>query len=278
MNDLFVWALSLPSFVIVGIVGAIAGAIGALLGAAAQKLFGQNKAWRIVPVIFVVGSVQLTTQSLLPSLQQDAAPYEAIRVMKQYPIFGAIFKYHPDAEVETAKKLKEVMSGPSNGRGVAARAVGATLADKYVNLHILMASDDAIHSLLLSEAAIVRSVRSQPDACVALYLGTANAPVDKLSPELVNEKLNARADVIETSVTRPSPPTTTVTVDALAKILVRAYQNNGFDINEISKLSDVGGSLPSKEGCDIANHFLSVMTSLDPKEGATVYKGLLTLK
>ena len=111
---------------------------------------------------------------------------------------------------------------------------------------------------------------------MALYLGTANAPVDKLSPELLNEKLNARADVIETSVTQPSPPTTTVTVDALGKILVRAYQNNGFNVGEISKVDDVG-SLPSKEGCDIGYHFLSAIASLDPKEAATVYKGLLIL-
>jgi hypothetical protein len=199
-NDLFAWALSLPSFVIVGIVGAIAGAIGALLGAAAQGLFGQSKAWPIVPVIFVVGSIQLTTQSLLPSLQQGAA---VRMMMKRSPIFSVILKYHSDAEAETAQKLKEVMSGPAAGRGAAARAVGAAVADKYVNLHMLVASDEAIRNLLLSEAAILRSVRSQPDACVALYLGTANAPIDKLSPELLNAKVKARADIIETSVTQP---------------------------------------------------------------------------
>jgi hypothetical protein len=211
MNDLFAWALSLPSFVIVGIVGGIAGAIGALLGAAAQKLFGQNKAWRIIPAIFVVGSIQLTTQSLLPSLQQDAA---VRMMMKQSPIFSVILKYHPDAEAETGQKLKEVMSGPSADKGAAVRAVGAAVADKYVNLHMLVASDEAIRNLLLSEVAILRSVRSQPDDRVALYLGKANAPVDKLSPELLNAKAKARADIIETSVTQPSPPPTGVTVDA----------------------------------------------------------------
>jgi hypothetical protein len=58
--------------------------------------------------------------------------------------------------------------------------------------------------------------------------------------------------------------------------LARAYQNNGFHIDEVGKLSDVG-SLPAKEGCYIAYHFLSAMASLNPKEAATVYKGLLTL-
>jgi hypothetical protein len=65
-------------------------------------------------------------------------------------------------------------------------------------------------------------------------------------------------------------------VDALGKILGRAYQNSGFNVSEISRVDDVG-SLPSKEGCDIAYHFLSAMASLDPREGATVYKGLLVL-
>jgi hypothetical protein len=273
MNDLLDWALSLPSVVTAGIVGAIGGAIGALLGAAAQRLFGQNKAWRVVPIIFAVVSFQLISHSLLPSLQQDAA----VRTMiKQSPVFSVIVKYHPDAEAEIAQEMKEVMSGPSANKGAAARAVGAAIADKYVNLHMLVASDEAIQNMLLSEVSMLRSVRSQPDDCVALYLGNASAPVDKLSPEVLNAKVKARADIIETSVTQPSPPPTGVTVDALGKILVRAYQNSGFNVGEISKLENVG-SLPSKEGCDIAYHFLSALTSLDPKDATTVYKGLLVL-
>jgi hypothetical protein len=276
MNDLFGWALSLPNFAIVGIVGAAGGAIGALLGAGAQKLFGLNKAWRIIPVIFVVGSVQLTDKTLLPLLQKEAGPYEAIRVMKQSPIVNVIFKYHPDAEAETAQKLKELASGPSANRGASARAIGAALADKYVNLHVLMASDDAVRNMLVSEEAILSSVRSQPDACVALYLGNANAPIEKVAPELLNTKVNARANIIETSVTQPSPPLTTVAVEALGKILARVYQAKGYNLDEISKLEDVG-ALPPKDGCGVAYHFTSAMASLDAKEAATVYKGLLVL-
>jgi hypothetical protein len=185
-----------------------------------------------------------------------------------------ILKYHPDAEAETVQKLKEVGGGPN--AGPAARAIGAAISDKYVNLHMLVASDEAIRNLLLSEAAIIRSVRSQPDDCVALYLGTANAPIDKVPLELLNAKVKARADIIETSVAQPSPPQTGVTADALGKILARAYQSNGFNIGEISKLDDVG-SLPAKEGCDIGYHFLTALASLQPKEAATVYKGLLVL-
>lgn len=69
---------------------------------------------------------------------------------------------------------------------------------------------------------------------------------------------------------------TPVTVDALEKFLVRGYQAKGFDVNEISKLANVG-SLPSKEGCEVGYHFLSAMASLDPKEASTVYKGALIL-
>jgi hypothetical protein len=276
MNDLFAWALSLPNFALVGIAGGIGGAIGALLAAAVQKLFGLKKAWGIIPIIFVVGAVQLTNKTLLPLLQKEAGPYEAIRVMKQSPIFNVIFKYHPDAEAETAQKLKELASGPGTNRGASARAIGAALADKYVNMHVLMASDDAVRNMLVSEEAILRSVRSQPDACVALYLGNINAPVEKVAPELLNAKVNARANVIETSVTQPSPPLTAITVDALGKILARVYQAKGFNIGEISKLEDVS-ALPPKEGCEVAYHFTSAMAALDPKEAATVYKGLLVL-
>jgi hypothetical protein len=271
MND-----LALLSIALAAIVAGIAGGLGALLGARAQKLFGPSKAWSIIPIIFGVGSIPLTNNTLVPMLQQEAGPYEAIGVMKRSPLFDVIFKYHPDAEADTAQKLKDIMSGPSEGRGAAARTIGAALADKYVNMHILMASDDAVRNLLVAEEAIVGSARSQPDACVALYLGSENALIEKVSRELLDAKINARANVIQTAVTQPSPPLTPVTVDALGKILVRGYQAKGFDVNEISKLENVG-SLPSKEGCEVGYHFLSAMASLDPKEASTVYKGLLIL-
>ena len=111
---------------------------------------------------------------------------------------------------------------------------------------------------------------------MALYLGNANAPLDELSPEILEAKIKARADIIETSATRPSPPPTGVTPDALGKTLVRAYQNNGFNLAEISKLESLG-SLPSKQGCDVGYHFLTALASLDAKEAATVYKGLMVM-
>lgn len=268
MND-----LALLSIALAAIVAGIATWLGGLL---AQKLFGPGKARSIIPIILGVGSIPLTNNTLVPMLQQEAGPYEAIRVMKRSPLFEVIFKYHPDAEADTAQKFKDIMSGPSEGRGGAARTIGAALADKYVNMHILMASDDAVRTLLVAEEAIVGSARSQPDACVALYLGSANAPIGKVSKELLDAKINARANIIQTAVTQPSPPLTPVTVDALGKILARGYQAKGFDVSEISKLESVG-SLPSKEGCEVGYHFLSAMASLDPKEASTVYKGLLIL-
>jgi hypothetical protein len=277
MSDFSAWLLSLPSIVLYAICGAIGGAIGALLGSAAESLFGPSKAWRVIPIIYFVASVQVTTKLVLPSLQNEAAPYEAIREMKQSRLFNAIFKYHPDAETETIEKLKQIISDPSDNRGASARAIGAALAEKYVNLHILMASDDAIRNLLQSEVAIISSVRTQPDACVALYLGSATAPIEKLAPELLTTKLNARAEIIETSVSQPSPPLTSVTAEAMAKIMLRAYQPNGFDFNEVTKLSDIGGSMSAKEGCPIAYHFLFAMASLSAKEEAIVYKGLMSL-
>ena len=271
MNDIAVLPIALAA-----IVAGIAAWLGGLLGAVAQKLFGPSKAWSIIPIIFGVGSIPITNNTLVPMLQQEAGPYEAIRVMKRSPLVDVIFKYHPDAEADTAQKLKDIMTGPSSGRGAAARAIGTALADKYVNMHILMASDDAVRNLLVVEEAIVGSARPQPEACVALYLGSANAPVEKVSKELLEARINARANVIQTAVTQPSPPLTPVTADALGRILVREYQAKGFDVYEISKLEKVG-SLPSKEGCEVGYHFLSAMASLDPKEASTVYKGLLVL-
>jgi len=176
MSDVVAWLLTLPYIVIYAACGAVAGATGALVGYAGEKIFGPNKAWRFISIVFIVVSVQITSKAIIPSLQQNAWPYEAVRVLKQTRLFHVIFKYHPDAEIDTLEKFKALMAERSSGSAPSsARAIGSALAEKYVNLHVLMASDGAISALFKSELGIVNYAKSQPDACVALYLGNLTA-------------------------------------------------------------------------------------------------------
>ena len=66
--DLILWVTGLPSFVIYGVIGGAMGAIGAVVAWPFSNRF--EKASRIVPIIFVVISITITPNIVMPKLDQ----------------------------------------------------------------------------------------------------------------------------------------------------------------------------------------------------------------
>ncbi|HEY6701469.1 MAG TPA: hypothetical protein VI137_11765 [Pseudolabrys sp.] len=86
--------------------------------------------------------------------------------------------------------------------------------------------------------------------------------------------LNAKADIIESSVTMPSPPPKNASIDEIVRTITGAYQAKGYDAAEMAKIANVQ-SLPPAEGCQIGYRFISALASMNEKQGAFVYKGLI---
>ncbi len=79
MNDLVLWIAALPAFVIYAAIGGLAGALGALVATLLKSRF--EKSIRILPILFVIISTQITPSFVLPKLDQlsfEAAFMEAI--------------------------------------------------------------------------------------------------------------------------------------------------------------------------------------------------------
>lgn len=270
MTDILLYAASLPALVVYFVAGAIAGGIGGLIGYVAGKQFGYEKIWQFTPVVFVVISFNLVTTWL----DRASGPMKAVNELKQSRLFSLILKHHPEAERETFSRFEQIYSGPREQVSASSRILGAGIANRYVDLHTPTASNAAIHHVLQSQANIMRSLKGNPTVCVAQYLGTPAAGLESISQSLSAELLNAKADIIESSVTTPSPPPKNASIDEIVRAITGAYQAKGYDTAEIAKIANVQ-SLPPAEGCQIGYRFISALASMNETQGAFVYKGLI---
>jgi hypothetical protein len=269
MNEIVLFAASMPIFVVYTIAGALGGVLGGGAGLIAEKYFGLKKGWRYVP--FAVFSVNVSQR-----LFEDAVPAQAVSTLKQNRLAGVIFKYHPGAEQEYVARYKKILSGPREKVSAESRALAADFTGRYLNLHMPTASDAAIHRLLQTEASTLEALKNNPAECVAQYLGTPSASRLEATPRsLVEESLNAKAEIIESSVVTPSPPPKIAKIDDIAGVIADAYRAKGYDTAEIAKIGNVQ-LLPPDEGCQVSYRFVSALASMNEKQSAFVYKGLLS--
>jgi len=272
MNDVLLFVTSMPTLVVYTVVGAIAGVLGSGVGLIAEKYFGIKEGWRFVPVvIFAVFSLNVSQW-----LFEDAVPAQAVSTLKQNRMFGVIIKHHPEAEREYIERYKKILSGPHAQVRAASVALGAETANRYLNLHMPTASDAAIHRLLQTEAGILEALKNNPTECVGQYLGTPSASrLEAIPRSLVEASLDAKAEIIESSVVIPSPPPKTANIDNIVGVIINAYRAKGYDTAEMGKIGDVQ-SLPPDEGCQVGYRFVSTLASMDEKQSAFVYKELVS--
>jgi len=272
MNEIPLFVTSMPPLLVYVVAGSIAGVLGAGVGLIAQKYFGLSKGWRFVPVVIFAVILLNVSQWV----KADSTVEQVVSKVKQNRLYSVIFKHHPEAEREYVAQTKKILSGPREQVSAASAALAADLTSRYVELHTLTASDAAIHRLLQTETNILHSLKDNPTECVAQYLGTPSASrVNAISRPLVDASINAKAEIIESSVVTPSPPPKTATIDNVAIILAKAYRAKGYDISEFDKIGKVQ-SLPPSEGCEVSRRFVSVLVSMDEKQSSFVYKGLFS--
>ncbi len=276
MEQLLIQFLSLPNVVIYAIFGAFGGALGAVIGALLSKIFKSEKTSRIVTIICVVLAIQLPNH-IIPQLKKDIAPAQVLNQLKEQRLFSVIFRLHPEAEIEMKSKMEDVINNsPSDQVFLKAQAASAEFVAKYFNKHLVSASDEVTHKMLQHNVAVMKKFQNKPALCVGYYLGNPQFAKDDVTNDFVIEESNIKADIIESSVSNPSLPPKAASTDDLIKIIAVAYQQKGYDLNDLTKIDRVG-TLPPVEGCKIAMEFSEALASIDAKQSAYVFKNLIYL-
>jgi hypothetical protein len=90
MDDLLRIAATLPSFVIYGIVGAVFGVMGVLVAYGFEKVFNSPKPLKIIPILFMVVSTQVSEKVVMPAIHEIGGTEVAINTLKQSRLFSTI--------------------------------------------------------------------------------------------------------------------------------------------------------------------------------------------
>jgi len=277
MDSLIASFLSLPNVVIYAIFGAVGGGVGSLLGAWVAKVTKKQKLALVITVICMVVAIQLPGL-ILPKAKQQAIPDMIVQELKQQRLFALIFRLHPEAEKEMKKKMGNIAAHATSNQDAfyEAQAASAEIISRYFNKHMLSASDEMTFKQIQREAKVIASLQDKPRLCVSYYLGKPEFSETDVTPEFLEEDTNLKADVIESSVSNPSPPPKAASIEDILTIIADAYQKKGYDVQSLAKLDKVE-TLPPEEGCKLAIEFSGTLASMEMKQATYVFKNLLYL-
>jgi hypothetical protein len=279
MDSIVTSFLSLPNIVITAIFAGIGGLIGVLIGESLRKYYKKNKLSAILPLLLGLSAAHFG-DDILHQMKMDAAPNQVVQELKEeLRVFEIIFRLHPEAEEEYKLKMTDVLNNSSSDQEVSykSQAAHSQFVTKYLNKHMMYASDEMIYKLIQREAKVIASFQNKPQFCVSYYLGTTQFSKDDITPEFLNEDSNLKADLIESSISNPSIPHKAASIDEIANVIVEAYKKSGYDLRGLAKLNQVA-SLPPAEGCKIAIDFSNAIASMDQKQAAYVFKNLYPSK
>lgn len=275
MQQLLVEILSLPRMVITLIFGALGGAVGFGLGLILQKAFKLKPQFAIIFAVFCIAIAIQIPKFLAPSPPKFTAYFAALN---KSPVMAALSKYNPDMEVELSAKYKELTAKPK-AKAVLSEEVSTSfeqIIDKYNKKHYLLAPNSVLYKQNLKELEIFKNLQqTNPKLCLDFHFKTVK-PRDKESTELVNESHTMAIEVIEASVSNPTPMKEANTSD-VSKLLLKGYQDKGYTVEDVRNLMKVS-SLQPNEVCDTLVKYKEVLASMNEQDFSLVKKSTVKPK
>lgn len=264
-----------PAPLVAGLFGGVGGLLGSLIVAAISRIVTLNKTVAAAIVTgFVVLGLKVPDVTIFKARNADPAR-RIVEEMKKTRYGAVLFRAHPEAEALVRDEIKKLASGGlDEAKQSQLRAFVAELSTKYVNAHLLTAPDQMLFKGLQSNLVTIESFRTRPDICLAFYKASGQVPSAAMTPKLMEDELNLKADIIESSIANPSPPREPVSPEEIKSLFVEAYKNTGADIRDLPKLTG-SSAIPPDEGCRIAIEFYKALVSLGEQKGARLFRGLL---
>lgn len=264
-----------PAPLVAGLFGGVGALLGSLIVAAISRIVTLNKTVAAAIVTgFVVLGLQVPDVAMSKAKNSDPARY-AMDELKKMRYFALLFRAHPEAEAILYEEFKKNSAGKFNEEKRARiQSFTAELTTKYMVEDLIKVPDRTIFKAIERNLSIVQQFRKRPEICVAYYKANGQIPPSAQNPKLIEEEMNLKADIIESSIANPSPPREPVSPEEIKSLFVEAYKNTGADIRDLPKLTG-SSAIPPDEGCRIAIEFYKALVSLGEQKGARLFRGLL---
>jgi hypothetical protein len=251
------------------------GLLGSLVVATISRIVPLNKTVAAAIVTgFVVLGLKIPDVTIFKARSADPVRY-ALDEMKKIHFFEVLFRAHPEAEALYRDELKKLaVDDFDEAKQSQLRVFSTKLSSKYVNAHLLISSDQMLFKYLKSNLMTIESFRTRPDVCFAYYKANGQVPPTAATPKLMEDDLNLKADIIESSLSNPSPPREPVSQEEITRLYIEAYKTSGADIRDLPKITG-SAEISPEEGCRIAIEAYKAVVSLGEQKGARLFRGLL---
>ncbi len=281
MDSLLGMLGSLPAIALYALFGAIGGGLGGSIGTLLAKGKHSGKITAALVVIGTIIAIQFANMNV-SELRKYAVTQKVIDQLKEQRLFSTIFRVHPESEGEVRTLIDQILAtAPEQDVFLRAQTASAEFTAKYFDRHLVAAPASAIYKLVQRNAEVMHMLGKRPELCVGYFVGKpqfAKQDLETLLPEdFVESESNMKADVIQASIDTPTiqPPETEQ--EKLAGLLVHAYTEKGYALDNLATKLPIVETLPPEEGCNVATEFSDVLVSLGEQDATYVFKNLLYL-
>ncbi len=269
MDSLIVAFLHLPGFVSYGIIGAIAGVFGALV----SSPFKSKGARRFIPILCAIAAINLA-RPYINELREQYGYIDVLHYLKEQRLFSVVIRYHPEAEDQLREGMKQIINTtPTDQTGAAAQQLSAQVINKFVQRHMIGASDQSLYRFLKFNADVLHSLQNRPTDCVGFFLGTS-VNLNSIPSTIITQGSDLKADIIESAVNHPSVPSKASKLEDVAAPLIAEYQKHGYPVDDLGKIETFSTLSPS-DGCRVATSFSDALASLGEAKATYVFKNLM---
>jgi outer membrane lipoprotein SlyB len=271
VDELIYQLITIPRWAASAIFGAIGGALGALLAT-------RIKSQRAKRVAFALGAIVAVSigNGFVRAMQIQYSYLVAMKKIEETRLYSALIRYHPEARDQIIDGLKRILVTSSGSQITTASArLGSDIVNRYYNKDMLQASSETLFEVLRVNSEILHYLRSSPADCIAFYLGTAS-DLRALPAANVEVLSDAKAAVIESAGSHPTPPSQVMTIKEMMPLLSGAYASLGRPVAELARIDKVQTLLPT-DGCTIATDFSDALVTLGQAQGTEIFKSLAAL-
>lgn len=262
----------LPSPVIAG----CAAIISILIALILIKRFDFSVAHGRKHIPFFVGIVSFTLmQWVAANYIVKATPEQiAIALEKKYAIFSVIFEEfensRPDfliqiADIQDVSISEDVFWGHVNSLSI-------STIDKYFFQSVPKASEESILNMLKTSRDINERLRDQPLSCMAFEIANPSQALKILPPDIIQQQLDAKAQVIKSARGQPSYPYI-INKEELYDMLVFQFNRSGGTEDLLINASNLS-SLPPPQICETSKAFYDTFLRMPPDIAILLYKNL----
>jgi len=200
----------------------------------------------------------------------EAAVDQLLAIAGQLRMTRVVFANDPSAEGELRERLLRALRPLSeDSRQDKARAEIQVFLYERVATAMKTAPSDVLAKMVRFDRDIVRQLASEPEHCATFFKASGQGDFSFLSTSQRTAQGEIYADIVEAAILRPTAAV--VNEDQAGRWLVQAYADQGFPVEDMSKLAEVS-TLTDGQVCSVANEYMAAVASLGEERIGLLYR------